>query len=120
MNNKKKTQITNLEECRPCPVFANCTLTFALQLRKKHGKTSPSPYDLMASLFIVNNRYQISWNSFERCQVLDMEMLIVLVLQLKCNGAAHSRVSSSGRPLVITLLPVLTHMYGSEHNKCFL
>jgi len=28
------------EECRPCPVFASYTLAFALQLRKKHGKTS--------------------------------------------------------------------------------
>jgi len=28
------------EECGPCPVFAGFTLTFALQLRKKHGKTS--------------------------------------------------------------------------------
>jgi hypothetical protein len=31
---------TNLEECGPCPVFASFTLAFALQLRKKHGKTS--------------------------------------------------------------------------------
>jgi hypothetical protein len=30
----------NLEECGPCPVFAGFTLEFALQLRKKHGKTS--------------------------------------------------------------------------------
>jgi hypothetical protein len=29
-----------LEECGPCPVFASFTLAFALQLRKKHGKTS--------------------------------------------------------------------------------
>jgi hypothetical protein len=27
-------------KCGPCPVFANYTLAFALQLRKKHGKTS--------------------------------------------------------------------------------
>jgi metal-dependent HD superfamily phosphatase/phosphodiesterase len=27
------------EECGPCPVFAGITLAFALQLRKKHGKT---------------------------------------------------------------------------------
>jgi len=32
--------ITNLEECEPCPVFASFILAFALQLRKKHGKTS--------------------------------------------------------------------------------
>jgi hypothetical protein len=29
-----------LEECGPCPIFASYTLAFALQLRKKHGKTS--------------------------------------------------------------------------------
>ena len=28
------------EECKPCPVLASYTLAFALQLRKKHGKTS--------------------------------------------------------------------------------
>jgi hypothetical protein len=27
-------------KCGPCPVFASYTLAFALQLRKKHGKTS--------------------------------------------------------------------------------
>jgi hypothetical protein len=37
---KKKTSITNLEECWPCPVFANYTLAFALQLREKQGKPS--------------------------------------------------------------------------------
>jgi len=40
-NNNRTTQMTNnLEECEPCPVFASFTLEFALQLRKKHGKTS--------------------------------------------------------------------------------
>jgi hypothetical protein len=27
------------EECGQCPVFARYTLAFALQLRKRHGKT---------------------------------------------------------------------------------
>jgi hypothetical protein len=36
----RTTQLTNWEECGPCPVFAIYTLVFALQLRKKHGKTS--------------------------------------------------------------------------------
>jgi len=31
---------TNLEECGPCPIFASFTLAFAVQLRKKHVKTS--------------------------------------------------------------------------------
>jgi len=33
-------QHNSLEECRPYPIFAGFTLAFALQLRKKHGKTS--------------------------------------------------------------------------------
>ena len=33
-------QHSNLRECGPCPVLARFTLEFALQLRKKHGKTS--------------------------------------------------------------------------------
>ena len=37
----RTTQITtNVEECGPCLVFASFTLAFALQRRKKHGKTS--------------------------------------------------------------------------------
>jgi len=36
----RTTQLTNWEECGPCPVFAIYTLAYALQLRKKHGKTS--------------------------------------------------------------------------------
>jgi hypothetical protein len=40
-NNKRITQITtNVEKCGPCPVFASFTLVFALQLRKKYGRTS--------------------------------------------------------------------------------
>ena len=37
----RTTQITtNLEECGPCPIFASFTPAFALQLGKKHRKTS--------------------------------------------------------------------------------
>jgi len=37
----RTTQLTSkVEECGPCPVLASFTLAFALQLRKKHGKTS--------------------------------------------------------------------------------
>ena len=37
----RTTQITtNVVECGPCPVFASFTLALALQLRKRHGKTS--------------------------------------------------------------------------------
>jgi hypothetical protein len=35
-NNKKK----KFGKCMPCPFFESYTLTFALQMRKKHGKPS--------------------------------------------------------------------------------
>jgi hypothetical protein len=39
-HNNRTTQIqTNVDEVGLCPVFASFTLEFALQLRKKQGKT---------------------------------------------------------------------------------
>jgi hypothetical protein len=38
--NDKQNNTYILEECGPCPVLASYTLAFALQLRKKHEKTS--------------------------------------------------------------------------------
>jgi len=38
--NRTQSLQTNWEECGPCRVFASYTLAFALQLRKKHGRTS--------------------------------------------------------------------------------
>jgi len=38
--NNTQNNTNNVEECGPCPVFASSTLAFALQLRKKHRKTS--------------------------------------------------------------------------------
>jgi hypothetical protein len=41
-NTQNGTYITikKIGNCGPCPVFASYTLAFALQVRKKHGKTS--------------------------------------------------------------------------------
>jgi len=38
--NNTQNSTTILGECGPCPALASYTLAFALQLRKKHGKTS--------------------------------------------------------------------------------
>ena len=39
INNTQNNKLIG-EECGPCPVFENYTLAFALQLRKKLGRTS--------------------------------------------------------------------------------
>jgi hypothetical protein len=56
------------EECGPCPVFVSYTLAFALQLSKKHGKTSVlytdlKFHDVYYSLFMFNN-FHISFLVF--------------------------------------------------------
>jgi hypothetical protein len=54
-DNRRKQITTNLEECRPCPVFASFTLAFALQLKKKQGKT-PVKVDktsVMVAMFAI-------------------------------------------------------------------
>jgi len=38
----RTAQLTNWEECGPCPVFVSYILAVALQLSKNHGKTSVS------------------------------------------------------------------------------
>jgi hypothetical protein len=54
------TQITtNVEECGPCPVFASFTLAFALQMRKKHGKTSVRVRKTSATLRKTSVRVKI-------------------------------------------------------------
>jgi hypothetical protein len=52
-HNNRTTQTTNLEECWPCPVFASFTLAFALQLWKKHGKTSFRVAEEIQSMLII-------------------------------------------------------------------
>jgi hypothetical protein len=50
---------TNVEECGPCPVFAGFTLAFALQLRKKHGKTSVRVRKPSVKLTLILLRWRI-------------------------------------------------------------
>jgi hypothetical protein len=42
-----------MEECWPCPVFANYILAFALQLKEKHGKTSVRVAEEIQSIHII-------------------------------------------------------------------
>jgi len=50
-NKQYLEQHNNLGECGPCPILASYTLAFALQLRKKHGKTSSNTLYTTSSYF---------------------------------------------------------------------
>jgi len=52
-NQQNIEQHNNLGECGPCLILVSYTTEFALQLRKKHGKTS---FRVVASKIIDNNR----------------------------------------------------------------
>jgi hypothetical protein len=45
-------------KCGPCPVFASCTLAFALQLKKKQGKTSVSEHGKTSAKKYLYYRHQ--------------------------------------------------------------
>jgi hypothetical protein len=53
-------QHNNYGECGLCPVFAGFTLAFALQLRKKHGKTS-------VTVHLIT--HQVCLNSLLKCPI---------------------------------------------------
>jgi hypothetical protein len=44
-------------KCGPCPVFASYTLAFALQLRKKHRKTSIRAVEKCPDIPVAVNTY---------------------------------------------------------------
>jgi hypothetical protein len=58
-NNRTTQTQTNVEECGPFPVFASLTLAFALQLRKKHGKTSARVRKTSVRLEKPQSKYNI-------------------------------------------------------------
>ena len=59
---RRSTQ--QLQECGPCPVLASYTLAFALQPRKKHGKTS-----VRVAVSMLLPKYRQCWHviHFSRC-----------------------------------------------------
>jgi len=53
-------------ECGPCPVFASFTLAFAIQLRKKHGKTSVRVRKTSVRLRKTSVKHVEIWNKHIR------------------------------------------------------
>jgi hypothetical protein len=57
---EQQTITTNVEECGPCFGFASFILAFALQLKKKHGKTSVRVRKTSVGLRKTSVRYAIT------------------------------------------------------------
>jgi hypothetical protein len=51
-------------KCGPCPVFASYTLAFALQLRKKHGKTSVRVVEKCPDIPVAVVRYTFTHKQY--------------------------------------------------------
>ena len=92
-NNNGTRQITsNLKEYGPCPIFANFTLEFALQLRKKHGKTSaeyvPRIFELLLcySVYFVSvcNRLSFERHSKDNPLVWSVQSYLLYVSLVLC------------------------------------
>jgi hypothetical protein len=55
-NAQNNTKILEVK-CWPCPIFAGFTLAFALQPRKKHGKTSVRVAEGIKCFYGLNDRF---------------------------------------------------------------
>jgi hypothetical protein len=51
-------------KCGPCPVFAGYTLAFALQLRKKHGKTTVRVIEKCPDIPVVVVQYTLTHKQY--------------------------------------------------------
>jgi hypothetical protein len=68
---RRTTQLTDWEECGPCPIFASYTLAFALKLRKKHGKTSVRLEHGKTSVrVVICADHKIIETTFYKCEIL--------------------------------------------------
>jgi len=67
----RTTQLTNWEECGPCPIFVIYTLAFALQLRKRHGKASVKVEHGRTSVrVVICSDHKIVETVFYKCEIL--------------------------------------------------
>ena len=103
-NDTKKKYIEqhkNQEECGPCPAFAGFTLAFALQLRKKHGKTL---------VRVTIHKYTIRIQEYDK-----RKSHINSKLHMNCipsNNGTHSvtKTFTTLHPTTLTLTPL--------HHNC--
>jgi hypothetical protein len=51
-------------KCGPCPVFASYTLEFALQLRKRHGKTSVTVVEKCPDIPVEVVQYTFTYKQY--------------------------------------------------------
>ena len=107
-NNNLTTQINNVEECGPCPFFASFTLAFALQQRKRHGKTSVRVRKTLVRLRKTSVRVQHTYyqkthklqtHTHTHTHTLQKNIKSPLY-KLKQN--AHRKSNTMGRKAIIT------------------
>jgi len=75
-----------LEECGPCPILASYTLAFALQPRKKHGKTSVRVAEGKNILLTIKGR-KSNWTD----DILPSTCFLKRVIEGKIEGSIRVR-----------------------------
>jgi hypothetical protein len=82
-NNKKK-----IGKCGPCPVFASYTPAFALQLRKKYGKTSVRVDEKCPDIPVAVVQYTFTHRQYteKQCVLCVPLSHVPLEIKLRCGG----------------------------------
>jgi hypothetical protein len=59
-----KNKNKNIGKCGPCPVFVSYTLAYALQLKKKHGKTSVRAVEKCPDITMAEVQYTFTHKQY--------------------------------------------------------
>ena len=95
----RTTQLANWEEYRPCPVFASYTLAFALQQRKKSGKTVSQGSRRM-QLGTRNDEFS---GEMAACNIICSDTRVSGVSAALASGVGNCRAGDQGRSKVVTV-----------------
>jgi hypothetical protein len=66
IHNNKTIKRKKIGKCGPCPVFVSYTLAFALQLRKKHGKTSVRVVEKCLDITVAVVQYAFTYKQYTK------------------------------------------------------
>jgi hypothetical protein len=105
------------EKCGRCPVFASCTLAFALQLRKNHGKPSVRVVEKCPDIPVAAVQYTFTHKQYSSTVQIYTQTVQQYSTYLHTNSTAvqytftHKQYSSTVHIYTQTVQQYNTHLH---------
>ena len=116
-----------MKECGPCPVFASFTPAFALQLRKKHGKTSVRLRKTSVRVHKTSESVLDTYHFFDWCSVVCLYLCfwVCLCLWRDVGNGPHAKSQSQLKTLrktvrfISTIIVWNVFLFSVTHHSFF-